>query len=462
MNEKSFQQPESRSERTPQRSDAATGSNAPRGERNGVRSLLPFIALGVILFLCLCGVGAYALLNVTGIITTQVNLLRTATPTFGALATSTPAATESGTPAAPSVTATNPNSATPTLAAATVELPETFTAFDADFFAETCPLFEGENETRAYGCAFGEYVMRHKQATTRYAFYDAEYDNAVVDATGYFVDGSGKYEYGVVVRGNQEGTAYYVFTVTNDGKYNVSLYQDKKYTDVVPYTESNFVNSGTQANTFRVIMFGKQLTFLLNGHFIASAPDNVLQDGVVGLFFYNAEPDAAVGFNQLTISTFAPPTPTVSADASATPTFELFFPTTTAAPTAAATSAAIKPGVYVNSLRLNPRAPQRGQPVTFFATFVNATGKPQSYKWFVEIWEANSAKKNPYGQADGLAQQIPNGANELATGASWKVAGGGPCLPFRARVVYQDSQARRIPFKRMNGGDLWLNFQVCP
>src|SRR5690349_7784035 len=42
-------------------------------------------ALGVVMLLCVCGIGAYILLNTTGVITTQVNLLVTKTPTVGTL-----------------------------------------------------------------------------------------------------------------------------------------------------------------------------------------------------------------------------------------------------------------------------------------------------------------------------------------------------------------------------------------
>ena len=77
-------------------------------------------------------------------------------------------------------------------------------------------------------CDFGEYNMLHKQATTRYSYYDVVYNDAVVEGTGYFIEGKGKYEYGLVFRGNTDGTEYYVFTVTNDGKYNVALYQNEK------------------------------------------------------------------------------------------------------------------------------------------------------------------------------------------------------------------------------------------
>lgn len=440
-------------------------ASAPSKPAAGSNNPALFIALGAILFFCVCGIGAFALLNATGILTTQLNLFPTKTPTFIAIVTPTPTPASTATEAMPTETATLNMEDTPTPAATNatpgVEIPETFLAFDADFFADECPLFEGSNETREYSCDFGEYFMLHKQATTRYTYAEGEYDDAVVEATGYFIDGSGKYEYGLVVRGNTDGTAYYVFTVTNDGKYNIALYQNEKYTDVVPYTESSFANTGREPNTFKAILFGKQLIFYLNDQFIGIVPDNTLGRGVVGLFFYNNTADTVVGFDQLTISTFTPPTPTATPDANATVT-----PDTNVIATATTTTnvptAIIKPGVYVNSLRFTPRAPKRGEPVTFFATFVNATGKPQSYKWLVEIWEQDANKRNPYGQADGLQNNIPVGTNERATGDSWKVAGGGPCLPFRARVVYEDDQKQRVPFKRTNGTDLWVNFQVCP
>lgn len=432
-------------------------ASAPPKPASGSNNVPLFLALGAILFFCVCGIGAFALLNVTGILTTQLNLFPTTTPTFIAIVTPTPMPTSTATETLPPQTATSTIENTPTPAATnatpSVEIPETFVAFDADFFADECPLFEGSNETRAYGCDFGEYYMLHKQATTRYTYANGEYDDAVVQATGYFIDGSGKYEYGLVVRGNTDGTAYYVFTVTNDGKYNVARYQNEKYTDLIPYTESSIVNTGREPNTFKAILFGKQMLFFLNDQLIGVVPDDVLGRGVIGLFFYNAEPNTEVGFDEFTISTFTPPTPTATPNplASATPTSSAIAPTL-----------AVKPGVYVNSLRLAPGSPKRGQPVTFFVTFFNSTGRPQSYKWLVEIWEADVNKRNPYGQADGLQRDIPVGTNERATGDSWKVAGGGPCLPFRARVVYEDDQKRRIPFKQTNGADLWVNFQVCP
>lgn len=345
----------------------------------------------------------------------------------------------------------------------------TYPAWSANF-TTGCDLFEGDSEIRQYGCANGTYVMHHKQATTRYAYYDENYEDAVISAQGHWVSGTGAHEYGIVLRANTEGTLYYVFTVTADAKYNIALYKDNKYTNIVPYTLSPIVKIGTETNRFRIVMRGSHFTFYLNDELIEQVDDATIASGKVGLFFYNEKPDAQVAFDALSVSTFAPTTPAATGSApqptrsDATP-----VPVPTRAPTQAPTRAptrvptvAIKPGVYVTNVRMEPRAPKYRQPVTFFVTFVNSTGKAQSYKWLVEIWEQDTNKRNPYGQGDALEREIPAGMSERATGDSFKVAGGGPCVPFRARVVFTDDQGRRVPFQRTNGTDFWVTFQVCP
>lgn len=401
--------------------------------------------------------------NSANAVNTAVNATLTAVAPTPTVATTEPTGTASfDTPTSEATDTTASRTPLPTS-----EIPQTYAAFDADFTADPCPLFEGDNETRQYGCDFGEYYMLHKQATTRYTFYDVEYTDAVIEVTGYVTKGTGKYEYGLVFRANTDGSLYYVFTVTNDGKYNVSLYKDEKYTDLIPYTASSAVKTDPiDDNNFKVVMRGARFDFYLNDQYLDSVINTAIAGGVTGLFFYNDEPDVEVGFDRFTVSTFTPVTPTVtstpgSVAATSTPAATIVAATPT--PRAGlATVAPLKSGVYVNSLRFAPRAPKRGEPVTFFVTFTNSTGKAQNYKWLVEIWDADTSKKNPSGQADARQEAVLAGTHELATGDSWKVAGGGPCVPFRARVVYQDEQARRIPFKRTNGADLWVPFQVCP
>ncbi len=630
-----------------------TSSPAPSPARP---NWVPILAIGCIIGLCAGALVAALGLGALNIL--QGNLFGTRTPTTIAFGTPSPFASTTGdartteTPNPTSASETAPPTRPNGTAAPTANFGQTFVAFDADFFAEQCPLFQGDNETRMYGCDFGEYYMLHKETTTRYTFYDGEFDDAVIEANGYFTKGSGKYEYGVVFRANTDGTRYYVFTVTNEGKYNVALYKDQKYTDLIPYTASPLVNTGSGMNFFQVVMRGSKFDFYLNDQYLNSVTDATIPRGVAGLFFYNAEPNAEVAFDQFTISTFTPPppsatppptaTPDANAVATATPsggtvllnddfsgecllfegdnetrnyacqngeyvmlhkvnagrwsvyadeqdngifeadgrivsgsgsyeygvvlrtteqpwnfygftvtnngTYSVFLykddkytdlipytqsnavktgtavnrfrviangsqlefylndqrvntvtdatlkkgsfgfylsnkepnaqvafdnvrilpigpsqgvgtPTSAAATSApVAPTLAVKPGVYVNSLRFTPRAPKRGQPITFFATFVNSTGRAASYKWLVEIWEADTTKRNRIGQANGQQPSIQVGTKELAT-EGWQI-GPGPCAPYRARVVYEDPSP--IPFKRTNGADLWVNFQVCP
>lgn len=324
-------------------------------------------------------------------------------------------------------------------------------------FTTGCDLFEGDSEVRQYKCINGEYVMHHKQATTRYAYYDKVFDDATVSAQGHWVSGTGQYEYGIVLRANTDGTLYYSYTVTGDGKYVFALYKDGKYTNLIPYTPSSLVKTGTESNRFRVVMRGSQFSLYLNDQFIQQVSDASIASGDVGVFFYNEQPDAQVAFDELSVSTFTSSTPQATVIAPSPTPRVATRPAPTRAPTVA-----VKPGIYVTNVRMSPSPPKRRQPVTFLVTFVNTTGKPQSFQWLVEIWDQDPTAKKRTGQADALQREIPIGTSERATGDSWKVASNGPCIPYRARVVFQDEQSNIVPFKRTNNTDFWITFQVCP
>jgi hypothetical protein len=128
-------------------------------------------------------------------------------------------------------------------------------------------------------------------------------------------------------------------------------------------------------------------------------------------------------------------------------------PTNTAAPS-------YPPGVYVTRLRISPAQPKRGDLVTFTATFVNSTGTPQTYKWLVQIYDANTNKG--FGETAVQLVTVPPGAHDIASASNWKVTGGGPCLSFYAQAQFQDVNRNRHPFTSTGGGVVSYTFQVCP
>lgn len=217
-----------------------------------------------------------------------------------------------GTPdeaASPSA-ATPPTTAALTRRATRVPPPPTpsplYPALNAEFVRGECSLGEGDNTVRTYSCDGDEYRMLHKEPATRYAFYKKDFDDAVIEAQGHFEAGSGSYEYGIVFRADLQGTAYYVFTVTQDGRYNVSRYGNDEYIDLIPYTNSPLVRLGSATNTFKVVMRADQFVFYLNDQYLDTVTDSTFARGVAGLFVYNAVANTEISFNRFTVETFTP------------------------------------------------------------------------------------------------------------------------------------------------------------
>ncbi len=120
------------------------------------------------------------------------------------------------------------------------------------------------------------------------------------------------------------------------------------------------------------------------------------------------------------------------------------------------------PGVYATLIRVDPPTPNRGVPATFRVTFVNTTGKAQSYRWYVKIYEPD--KPNSKGETSKILEDIPPGTTERASPTDWKIAGPGPCEPFIARVFWYDrdnNQTTEFVKPDRSGGPA-AAFQVCP
>lgn len=116
------------------------------------------------------------------------------------------------------------------------------------------------------------------------------------------------------------------------------------------------------------------------------------------------------------------------------------------------------PGLYVTSMRVNPK-PRKNEPITFFVTVNNTTGKSQTHKVCAEIYHPGDQKS--FGITSCTTQVIPSGTSEVTTGA-WVLTGIHACLPVRARPVVRNEGETRLPLQQPNGSGLWLDLQVCP
>jgi hypothetical protein len=119
------------------------------------------------------------------------------------------------------------------------------------------------------------------------------------------------------------------------------------------------------------------------------------------------------------------------------------------------------PGIWAVSIRVEPTAPKRNQPVTFYVSFLNTTGAPQNYRWRILVFPPEG--KNAKGDTTTLSSTIPVGASELASADNWTIRGPGGCEDYFARVFWLDENKQPHEFlKPDESGGPAAGFQICP
>jgi hypothetical protein len=185
------------------------------------------------------------------------------------------------------------------------------TVLKDDFSTENWPT--GDN---AYGSFYedGEYHMKGKpklyvfmfplnQGTDGLANYSTK--DATVRVTARNVDGkSPEYGYGLIVHGkaNQKGSldgyGFLIYTGSTP-MYEIVHFVDGEPTNVIKWTQSTLIRSGTNSNQIEVRATGSQLGMYVNGQFLNSITDTTnTTDGYVG--FYTSETNE-VAFDDLEI-----------------------------------------------------------------------------------------------------------------------------------------------------------------
>ena len=99
--------------------------------------------------------------------------------------------------------------------------------------------------------------------------------------------------YGLIVRdqasakrgdGQSQVGAFYVFEVGDKGELGVWLREDEHWVDLLPWTASDAIHPGQEANDLTVSAIGDRLSFLVNGVPVAAQLDTLLHHGGVAIF----------------------------------------------------------------------------------------------------------------------------------------------------------------------------------
>ncbi|MBA2731534.1 MAG: hypothetical protein H0U54_01445 [Acidobacteria bacterium] len=170
------------------------------------------------------------------------------------------------------------------------------TVLKDDFSNQNWPVGD-----KAYGSFYqdGEYHMKGRPKLYVYMFplNNSQDDlisyvskGATVRVTARNVDGkSPEYGYGLIVhgkvspQGNLEGYGFLIYTGPIP-KYEIVRFIDGAPTNIVNWTESALIRTGTNSNQIEVRSQGSQLSMYVNGQFLKSITDTANAEGYVGLY----------------------------------------------------------------------------------------------------------------------------------------------------------------------------------
>jgi hypothetical protein len=98
--------------------------------------------------------------------------------------------------------------------------------------------------------------------------------------------------YGIIVRdagpGRRDGQSqeghYYVLEAGDRGEFGIWRRNQDHWIELIPWTPTNAVRSGTASNELTVVATGQRLIFFINGTQVANVADTTLPEGGVGVF----------------------------------------------------------------------------------------------------------------------------------------------------------------------------------
>jgi hypothetical protein len=132
-----------------------------------------------------------------------------------------------------------------------------------------------------------------------------EYSDIVIEADATQVAGPDNNMYGVLFRYDLSGNEFYVFAITGDGYYILSIDgSDHTEPDIITdWTTSSAINKGQQTNHLKVIVSGNSIQYFVNDQLLGEAQDERLTTGTVGFFAGTTdEGGVQVAFDNLKIS----------------------------------------------------------------------------------------------------------------------------------------------------------------
>ncbi len=171
-------------------------------------------------------------------------------------------------------------------------------------FDECSPI---DDEYLHIECNNGQLEFTRKETRgTRYIYYRPVLTDAVIELTARLPSQKNA-RYGVIFRLDDEFKNYYIFGVTNEGKYGLFRYAEDHYETIIPYTDSFYVGNASFPSKIQIVNQGDVIAINVGGSWVDSVRDPNLKSGRVALFTEPEEPNQTVLFDDFKVSEILSP-----------------------------------------------------------------------------------------------------------------------------------------------------------
>lgn len=156
-------------------------------------------------------------------------------------------------------------------------------------------------------CENGQLAFTRKETSgTRWIYYRPVLTDTVIEVTARLPSNRNA-QYGVIFRLDSDGRNFYLFGVTNQGRYGLFRFAENHYETLIPYTPSPFVGSAGLPSEIKLVNQGDVIAINVGGSWLDSVREPTLKEGRVALFVEATEPNQTVLFDNLRVSTILSP-----------------------------------------------------------------------------------------------------------------------------------------------------------
>jgi hypothetical protein len=164
-----------------------------------------------------------------------------------------------------------------------------------------------EDEYIRVECTDGNLAFTRKETKgTRWIYYRPVVKDAMIELTARLPSQKNA-RYGVMFRLDEAQDNFYIFGVSNDGKYGLFRFANDHYETIIPYTESLYVGNASFPTKIKIVNQGDVIAINLGGQWVDSVRDTNLQEGKIALFVEPDEPNQTVLFDDLRVTALGSP-----------------------------------------------------------------------------------------------------------------------------------------------------------